>query len=46
MKKADFKHGRKVYEEGVSTPDSVYFIISGEFAVTKAIKRDANGEDD
>ena len=36
MNKVDFKRGQTIYKEGESTVDSVYFIINGEYEVTKA----------
>ena len=36
MEKVEFQRGHTLYSEGVSKTDAVYFVIEGEFAVTKA----------
>ena len=44
MKIVQFKRGHKVYTEGQSSIDGIYFIIAGDFEVTRQIKPDVQTE--
>ena len=43
MKKIEFKRGQTIYKEGESKVDNVYFIIDGEFEVTKSSQKSTFG---
>ena len=43
MKKIEFKRGQTIYKEGESKVDNVYFIIDGEFEVTKSSHKSTFG---
>ena len=44
MKILQFKRGHKVYTEGSSSIDGIYFIIAGDFEVTRQVKTDIKPE--
>ena len=44
MKPKSFTRGNVIYKEGDRDVNSVYFITSGEFEVTKAIVREENAQ--
>ena len=38
MELREYKHGHKVYQQGVSETDGVYFIKKGDFEITQSAK--------